>query len=657
MAAQFGVVKTLFEHLFHAQLAAFAFDNIAKNMCTKAALRVVAIGLTRDFERHFAQRLASTPEREAGEDWLWPHANDGGQWLANYGASVSIEGSRHVELRGISARRAQNGILLSHVSHATVEACDASYLSGWGLGMWRASDNRVLGNRFDYNIRGYSHGVYNRGQDSAGILAFEQCSRNVFLGNSATHCGDGFFGFSGKEALGEVGDKEPDWYRRRGNNNNVFEGNDFSYAAAHGLELTFGFDNIVRRNVFRGNAICGVWGGFSQGTLIEDNLFAFNGDAGYGAERGGINIDHAGATTIRGNRFGRNAVGVRLWRKENPFAERPWGQANDLSCRGNLLEANSFVGDVIAMELAGDLEVTARGNSYVAVDERVIADGDVTFTEEGADGHLLEADPRPGRESIRMTEWGPWDGASPFAQLEAETDRGDVWLLSGFEEQPGVDRPMGAPWRARWYPRRETDAPDQWRVRIEIKNPDDGGANLLPYDIQLLPAEGVEATEPLPRLTGLVQNIRWTVARFANPCDPREDLATWRREAASSAPAFHVGALLLPYGTSGPPTWASAGEPQVDDFGTFAEGVVRIPAGRWRITTLSDDGVRIVARRLEVGKTEPETWIENWTHHGPTVDEHMMFLQDETAFALVVEHFELDGHAWLELDFEWLGAE
>ena len=101
----------------------------------------------------------------------------------------------------------------------------------------------------------------------------------------------------------------------------------------------------------------------------------------------------------------------------------------------------------------------------------------------------------------------------------------------------------------------------------------------------------------------------------------------------------------------------SLGEPQVDDFGTFAEGVVRIPAGRWRITTLSDDGVRIVARRLEVGKTEPETWIENWTHHGPTVDEHMMFLQDETAFALVVEHFELDGHAWLELDFEWLGAE
>ena len=170
-------------------------------------------------------------------------------------------------------------------------------------------------------------------------------------------------------------------------------------------------------------------------------------------------------------------------------------------------------------------------------------------------------------------------------------------------------------------------------------------------------AEQTYARTALPRLTGLVQNIRWTVARFKNPCDPREDLTRWRMEAGGSAPAFHVGALVLPYGNSGPPTWASAGEPTLDDFGTFAEGTVRFPAGRWRVTTLSDDGVRVVARQLEVGKTEPVNWIENWTHHGPTLDEYELVLEEEAAFLLVVEHFELVGYAWLELDFEWLGPE
>ncbi|MDF1800281.1 MAG: right-handed parallel beta-helix repeat-containing protein, partial [Planctomycetota bacterium] len=591
------------------------------------------------FERHFAQRLASTPEREAAEDWLWPHANDDGEWLSRYGASVSITRSSHVELNGVTARKAQNGILLTRVQHSTVEACDASYLSGWGLAMWRSSDNRVLGNRFDYNVRGYSHGVYNRGQDSAGILAFEQCSRNLFLGNSATHCGDGFFGFSGKETLGEVGEHEADWYRRRGNNSNVFEGNDFSYAAAHGLELTFGFGNIVRRNVFRGNAICGIWGGYSQGTLIEDNLFAYNGDAGYGAERGGINIDHAADTTIRANRFGKNAAGVRLWKLASPFADTPWGRAQDLSAGGNTLVANTFLGDLVAVELAGPVELTAIGNSYVDVGTQLVADEAARFVESGAELDVRDADPRAGRESIRMTAWGPWDGSSPIATPlpggAVGAAGGDLWVLDGFPEKPTIDLDQDSPLRVRFQKRGPDQAPDSWTLRVEAPGVPSG--MLLPYDLV--------ATSPAgsARLTGLVQDLSWTLAHFASPCDPIDEPERWREAARSAATTTHRGPLLFAYGNEGRPT--------PDSFGTFAETSVVFPAGRWRVSTTSDDGVRVLARTPDGALT---TWIENWTHHGPTTDSFEVEFAADARVALSVEHFELTGYAWLELDFERL---
>ncbi len=65
----------------------------------------------------------------------------------------------------------------------------------------RCTRNIVSRNRFDYCVRGYSHGVYWRGQDSSGILMFERCSDNVFAENSATHGGDGVFLFGGRDSV------------------------------------------------------------------------------------------------------------------------------------------------------------------------------------------------------------------------------------------------------------------------------------------------------------------------------------------------------------------------------------------------------------------------------------------------------------------------
>ena len=167
------------------------------------------------------------------------------------------------------------------------------------------------------SIRGHVEEVYNRGQDSAGILCFEQSNENLFAENSATHGGDGFFGFAGHEAIGqkwwdlekarlrtelkrEPKDPEiipaPELVRvlsAKGCNGNILIDNDFSYASAHGIELTFSEDNQIVRNRLIEDGICGFWGGYSSGTLIAENEFRGNGAMAYGLERGAINMEHA----------------------------------------------------------------------------------------------------------------------------------------------------------------------------------------------------------------------------------------------------------------------------------------------------------------------------------------------------------------------------
>ena len=127
-----------------------------------------------------------------------------------------------------------------------------SFLSGIGIGLYRASDSTIMHNRIDWCVRGYSHGFYNRGQDSAGLLMYEQSSNNVVAYNSVTHGGDGLFLWAGQTTM-DTG--------QGGANDNLFYDNDFSHAPTNGIEATFS------RNAFIGNRVeeCwhGVWGGYS----------------------------------------------------------------------------------------------------------------------------------------------------------------------------------------------------------------------------------------------------------------------------------------------------------------------------------------------------------------------------------------------------------
>lgn len=650
-----------------------------------------------DFSDNFRQRLRSTPVAEDASDWLFPHNNDSRKWRDQYGAALCIEDSSGVSVSGIRVRRGQNGIILDRVNDSRIFDNDCSFLSGWGLAMWRSSGNTVSRNQFDFCVRGHSEGIYNRGQDSAGILFFEQNNRNVIVENSATHGGDGFFAFAGKEAIGETWwERERDRLRRetgrddvdplirvpddlaadlssRGCNDNLIIANDFSYAAAHGLELTFSEHNVIALNRLVENAICGMWGGYSSGNAIVANLFARNGGMAYGLERGGINIEHGSDNTIAHNRFLDNRCAIHLWWNDNPgLARLPGVRGNARGVTGNVIAANAFVSAdsshfrnlrdserLPVLHLRDPGKGNVRDNAFVGNtldlrDPRAVEldatpgaeprrDGDIpalSIPEYAAFGERRAVGARTslrGRDQIIMDEWGPWDHASPMLRARSRAGSTHVYELYG---APGVRFHKGEKDGMGMVYRQQGPA-----QVIELR----ATPGVHPYRIPL------EAGGLTFQLSGTIVAAEWDVCFFPwdAAADPRENLDAWRRLADSPA-AVHtrLASLSLPFANGGPGNLPSLKDlraklPWRDRFGTIARATIPLPPGRWRFSTLSDDGIRVTVNGRPA--------IENWTWHGPTRDSGIFEQQQEGDAEIIVEHFEIDGYATLELDIERAG--
>lgn len=638
------------------------------------------------------QRLWSTPEAEDQRDWLWPHENDAGEWRARYGAAVYLERLAGATVRRVVVREGQNGILLDRVSGSRVYGNDASFLSGWGVGLWRSSDNVVARNALDFCVRGYSHGVYNRGQDSAGILVFEQSSRNLIAENSATHSGDGLFGFAGKEALGERAGLQD--HTRAGCNDNLIVGNDFSYAPAHGLEMTFSFGNIIWNNRLVENAICGIWGGYGQETVIANNTIHGNGLPGR-QEGGGINIEHGFLNHISGNDFAGNTVGVSLWWDDDgPLLHTPWAKANHTGSSNNRIEANRFA-DQRPIALRATAGTRMGGNDFgekaAEVEEEF---GEVVNAMQpvvnvglpDVAARLAELDGQPGgearpvgaraklrgREKIIMTRWGPWDHTGPLIRLK---DAGGWYDGYEFFNPPAgtkVDIERGAGVSEEQVTG-AMDAPETEGGPLGLRVLS-RGAGVFPYTLVV---EGKSETGAVvsERFARTLVNARWGVEFFALEGDPRTEAGKAAFEGAKVAATVQLPRLKLVFGQGGPSEVElglvedEAGAAAVkaaklprERFGTRARAVIPLGEGAWRISTLSDDGVRVRARVGGLaGGGEWVTVLENWTHHGPTRDSGVLRISAEqaagggdgrAAVEVLVEHFELDGYAVLEVGIE-----
>ncbi len=613
-----------------------------------------------DLRNLFSRRLLSTPEAEDASDWFYPHHNDERPWRVEYGGAIVIERSREPVIRDVTVRQGQNGIILDRVFGSQIYDNDCSFLSGWGLAMWRSNNNMISRNAFDFCIRGYSHGIYNRGQDSAGILMFEQCSQNTIIENSATHGGDGIFGFAGREAIGEVTTPGMN-HAGLGCNDNYFIGNDLSYAAAHGFEMTFSHRNVLSKNRLVENAICGIWGGYSQDMVIFDNQFLSNGDAGYGLERGAINIEHGSGNQISSNSFSKNSVAIHLWWDDDKkLLELPGIKPTYRGVSDNMIADNTSSNDDVFVRIR-DAAAGGHVHNLSAIDNKIIGLG--KHYELPADVQLGTIDTRKlpvipliqpvgnrkpvgarpelrGRDKIIMTQWEPWDHASPLVRVRPV---GTSHVLVDTLKPAGDNRDVSIRPTIKTTGEvsvETTDGAAVQKYRISPKNK----SQLTPYTVEAALGNCNETR------AGILLDTQWSLTFFTwdKQTDPRENLEAWQKLAnAPSAISAKTNTLSLTFSHGGPRSLKLSDEltkngPGNDHFGMLASTTITIPKGDWRFITTSDDGIRV--------KINGKPLIENWTWHAPTRNE-AVFHQNVASDALIeIEYFEIDGFAVLDLE-------
>lgn len=633
--------------------------------------------LDSDLSYNWKQHLLSTQEREDGADWMSYHHNEKDEWL-RYGAAIYLRGCDNFEVKGVKVHGGQNALMITGCNKGKVWNNDFSFNSSLGLGMYRSSDNKIMHNRMDWNVRGFSYGVYNRGQDSAGILIYEQSHRNVFAYNSVTHGGDGFFLWAGQTTM-DTGEG--------GCNDNLLVGNDWSHAPTNGIEATFS------RNFFINNKVheCahGLWGGYSFDSVVALNDFADNQAA--------IALEHGQANKYLDNTFFRDDVAISLW--ANPSQDPNWGYAKkrDTRSRDAAISGNTFVSNGIALDQRRTTGTVFRGNTLVdvpraiRVPETETAPKDENKTAATAKSRVWNPftklsgdyakynvprmkggfDPflRPGAlrgwKYIIVDEWGPYDFKRPLLWPERQP-------LSGDAPRPGANSAAGSG-------RPKPQAPKQTgATKYEILGPkgtwrlvNAEGAKLSATSgtvpgfvtVELEPGRvgttkidleytGEATTDYRGIVTPAGQPVKFGFERFHAPIDWTVNFYPWSEQVDPAVPTSVPKPDLLAAILKGAPIhtlktdrldYASGGAfypgGPSDKFATVAEGTFTVPAGEYTLDVTTDDGIRVWV--------DGKLVLESWKHQGPTP--YSTDLKLGGKHAIRVEHFEISGYAALNV--------
>ena len=305
-----------------------------------------------DLSHNFRQQLKSTREKENEEDWMSYHHNENDEWF-RYGAAVYLKNCNNAIVKNLKVTQGQNGLMLVNCHHGIFYNNNLSYNSGLGIGMYRSSNNKIMHNRCDWNIRGYSHGIYNRGQDSAGILAYESCHNNIFAYNSATHSGDGFFLWAGQEFM-DTG--------KGGCNDNLIFKNDFSHSSNNAIEVTFSSNKIIENKLE--DSDYGVWGGYSYDTDIWRNTFKGNNHS--------IAVEHGHNFYISNNTFSDEKIGLKFFeRKKQPES---WGFVKNrmISSMNHKIYNNNFISIKQPLQISQSTNIDIGYNYFLEFEKLLL---------------------------------------------------------------------------------------------------------------------------------------------------------------------------------------------------------------------------------------------------------------------------------------------
>jgi len=607
--------------------------------------------LDNDLSHNWKPRLWSGLGHESLVDWLSYHQNDTDEWL-RYGAAAYLAGVTGGEVRGNVARQGMNGLLLSGSTGLRIWNNDFSFNSGLGIGLYRSSRNTIMHNRADWCMRGYVHGVYSRGQDSAALLLYEQSSNNVVAYNSMTHSGDGVFLWAGQSTM-DTG--------TGGANDNLFFGNDFSFAAANGIEVTFSRNRIIG-NRLDGSSY-GIWGGYSFESEIRGNRFARN--------TVGIAIEHGQDNLILENEFQSHQTAIRLW--WNRLVPSDWGypKHRDTRSRDYRIERNRFSRDRVALRVDSTERLMTVRNRYVGIDSILVGRNDTSGWNRQGDvvspagpaslarwsPNLRDpAAPRPmdgardafrrsegdreGRETIIIDEWGPYDWRSP-----------KLWPA-----QPEDSAYAGGPLALRIV-----GPKGEWKLigaRGVLSLSDSSGAVgdtivvtpmaglMTDWEVEL-EYQGGEVVASNGRMTPVGAPFRFAYRVFRAPLDWRVRVFAWDSlsDPRTRPDAFRAVLGGAPLATRRDPfldyQWYRPRLPgfPAERYAVSAEGEVDLPPGAYELLTISDDGIRVWVDDVLV--------IDNWSLHESVVNRAPIAAGSRR---VRVEYFQVGG--WAELRVE-----
>jgi nitrous oxidase accessory protein NosD len=587
---------------------------------------------------NWKQRLYSGIAKESLVDWMSYHQNEKDEWL-RYGAAIYMTDCDRAEIDHNTVVQGQNGLMATRAGGLKIWNNTFQFLSSIGVGLYRVTNSAVMHNRIDWCVRGYSHGFYNRGQDSAGLLMYEQSSGNRVAYNSITHGGDGLFLWAGQSTM-DTG--------KGGANDNYFYGNDFSHAPTNGIEATFS------RNTFVANRVeeCwhGVWGGYSWDSKWIANRFARNTE--------GIAIEHGQNNQIVGNTFDADETAIRLW--QNARQDPNWGYPRNRDTRSAkyLIALNRFSGNKLALDLRDTVDVTLQINGFrdVAQSTRTagVVEGllvDPSPARHPGDPGLIAPEPtlpggmdpmikdggRRGRQHIIVDEWGPYDGKSPKLWPSGKPDDRPLRLrVLGPEGAWTVAQVRGA-----------TVEPQRGTVPGEVVvTPSAEG--LVDFDLTL-EYRGAAVTSPRGDRTAAGSLYRFGYRRFAVTAswqvkffaydgsnDPVKQPDAFAR-LLSGSPLKQISTGRLDYISGGA---LEEGVPR-DRFAIRAEGAVDLPPGDYTLRVISDDGVRVWLDESLV--------MDVWTPHESRVDEVRVAGGRRK---IRLDYYEVDGFAELRLDIQ-----
>jgi len=242
-----------------------------------------------------------------------------------------------------------------------------------------------------------------------------------------------------------------------------------------------------------------------------------------------------------------------------------------------------------------------------------------------------------GRQNIIMTEWGPWDHQSPLIRRIETTASSHVYDMHRLPTEPRIT--LTGPnliWQS--VPGKNREVPC-----CEVISQEPG---VHPYTLNVV------AGDYRRSIKGTLVDASWKVTFFNWPkeTDPREQLEDWRKLAqGESAVSLETGLPAFRFGMGGPSslklspelTKAKIGP---DHFGMIAEAKLPLPKGRWKLSALSDDGVRVTVN----GKA----LLDDWSWHTPKRHEAIYEASSDATIEIMVEYFEIDGYAVIEFSLK-----